>query len=188
MSIIQKSHKCLEYNTVIAELANFAKLEQSRKLCYDLTPFVKPIDIEQQLKYTREARLVLDTALDIPIDKIVNFTKLKEKNEYFIEEELVDIAKSLRTYRLVRNFLKENLPQEANLNYLVENIFTNKELEDKIFNIFDDNLVVKATANTELKGLYSSLKDTEALLKEKVRDLINSPDFQSNLQELWWRW
>ena len=32
-----------------------------------------------------------------------------QSDEYFIEEELVDIAKSMRTFRLVRNFLKENL-------------------------------------------------------------------------------
>ena len=183
MSIIQKSQKALEYDKILAELAAFAKTEQSKKLCLDLTPYIRHDDIKRELKFTQEAKSVLDFARDIPIDKIQNFSKLREKNEYFIEEELVDIAKSMRTFRVVRNFLKENLPQGATLKLISENIYTNKELEDKIFDTFDDNFIVRADANPELQGLYSSLKDTEAALKEKVRELMNSTEFQSHLQE-----
>jgi len=183
MSIIQKSQKALEYDKILSELANLAKTEQSKKLCLDLTPFVRQDDIQRELQYTKEAKSILDFACDIPIDKIQNFSKLREKNEYFIEEELVDIAKTMRTFRIVKNFLKENLPQEASLNYISGNIYTNKELEDKIFNTFDDNYMVKPDANPELLGLYSSLKDTENALKEKVKELMNSTEFQSHLQE-----
>lgn len=183
MSIIQKSQKALEYDKILTELSNYAKTDQSQLLCKNLTPFVRHEDIEQELRYTGEAKKVLDFARDIPIDKIQNFAKLREKNEYFVEEELVDIAKSMRTFRLVRNFLKESLESDSCLNLIAENIYTNKELEDKIFDTFDDNFMVRADANPELKGLYSSLKDTEASLKEKVRELMNSTEFQSHLQE-----
>ena len=183
MSIIQKSQKALEYDKILLELSTLAKTEQSKKLCLDLTPFVRYDDIEKELQYTREAKSVLDFASDIPIDKIQCFSKLKEKNEYFVEEELVEIAKTLRTFRLVKNFLKENLSPEASIRLILENIYTNKELEDKIFDTFDDNCIVKPDASQELLGLYSSLKDTETALKEKVRDLMNSSEFQTHLQE-----
>lgn len=183
MSIVQKSQKALEYDKIMAELAAFAKTEQSRKMCLELTPFVRFDDIEQQIKYTREAKDVLDLARDIPIEKIQNFSKLKEKNEYFVEEELVDIAKTMRVSRLVRNFLKENLVFDSGLNVLAENLYSNKALEDKIFDTFDDNYLVRQDANPELKGLYSSLKDTETALKQRVQELLNSPDFQTHLQE-----
>ena len=183
MSILEKSYKALEYDKILAELSNFAKTEQSKSLCLNLTPYLRADDIERDLQYTFEAKTVLDFAQDIPIDNIQNFSKLKEKNEYFIEEELVDIAKSMRTFRLVKNFLKENIDSNATLNLLVENIYTNKELEDKVLDIIDENYIVRPNANAELQGLYSSLKDTEAALKEKVKDLMNSPEFQSHLQE-----
>ena len=160
MSIIQKSQKSLEYDKILAELAVFAKTDQSRKLCLDLTPSVRHDDIEQLLKYTAEAKKILDFANDIPIDKIVNFTKIREKNEYFIEEELVEIAKSIRTFRLVKNFLKENLTNEDSMMLLVESLYANKELEDKLLDTFDENNMVRRDANPELNGLYSSLKDT----------------------------
>ena len=183
MAIFQKSQKALEYNKVLSELAKLAKTEQSKRLCLDLTPFVRRPDIERELNYTKEAKSILDFACDIPIENIQNFSKLREKNEYFIEEELIDIAKSMRTFRVIRNFLKENLSNDSALYLMADNFYTNKELEDKIFDTFDDNGIVKPTATAELSGLYSSLKDTEASLKEKVRDLMNSSEFQSHLQE-----
>ena len=157
MSIIQKSQKSLEYDKVLAELANFAKTEQSRKLCLDLTPYVRHSDVESQLIFTREAKDVLDLVMDIPIEKIQNFRKLQNQNEYFVEEELIDIAKTMRTSRLVRNFLKENLSFDATMHTLVEMLFSNKELEEKILDTFDENLTVKQDANPDLKGLYVSL-------------------------------
>ncbi len=183
MSIIQKSQKALEYDKILAELSKYAKTEQSVQLCLDLTPFVKVEDIQEQLTLTAEAKEVLDRGSDIPIERIENFTKLREKSEYFVEEELIDIAKSMRTSRIVRNFLKENVPFDTKLSKLAEQLYTNKELEDKIFDTFDDNLTVKQNANPELKGLYSSLKDTEINLKKTVQGLMNSPEFQKHLQE-----
>ena len=132
------------------------------------------------LKYTSAFNFL---ARDIPIEKIENFKILQNKNEYFVEEELVNIAKTMRTSRIVRNFLKENLNFEANMHSLVDNLYANKALEDKILDTFDSNLTVKQDANPDLKGLYSSLKDTESNLKQKVQDLMNSTEFQAHLQE-----
>ena len=183
MSIIQKSQKSLEYDKILAELAKFAKTEQSKKLCFELTPFVMPEDIQKQLVLTREAKDVLDLARDIPIEKIPDFKKLREKNEYFMEEELIDIAKAMRTSRIVRNFLKENLPFDALMQNLTDNLLSNKQLEERILDTFDDNYTVKQNANPELKGLYTSLRETEINLKQRVQELMNSPEFQKHLQE-----
>lgn len=183
MSIIQKSQKALEYDKILAELSKFAKTEQSKQLCLDLTPFVKADDIQAQIILTREAKDVLDLARDIPIDKIQNFKILRERNEYFVEEELVDIAKTMRTSRIVRNFLKENLPFDASMQNLTNDLYSNKELEDRILDTFDDNFTVKQNANPDLKGLYASLRDTESNLKQRVQELMNSPEFQKHLQE-----
>ena len=183
MNIIQKSQKALEYDKILLELAYFAKTEQSKHLCLDLTPFVQPDDIHLQLTLTGEAKELLELSRDIPVDRIENFRKLREKSEYFVEEELVDIAKSMRTARIVKNFLKENLDYDTNLSKFADRIYTNKELEDKIFTTFDENFAVKQNANAVLKGLYASLKDNEVNLKKTVQKLMNSADFQKHLQE-----
>ena len=161
MSIIQKSQKALEYDKVIAEMSKFAKTEQSKQLCLDLTPYVRKTDIERELNYTSDAKAIIDFIDDIPVDKILNFSNLREKNEYFIEEELIDVAKSMRVFRLVRNFLKENLNSESQLINLVELIYTNKELEDEIFDTFDSELNVVDGATDTLKSLRNSYKDNK---------------------------
>ena len=183
MNIIQKSQKALEYDKILLDLAAFAKTDQSRFLCLELTPYSSPDEIFYQLTLTREAKEVLDLSGDIPIDKVQDFSKLREKSEYFIEEELVDIAKSIRTSRIVKNYLKENLDSETKLGKLAEDIYTDKILEDKIFNTFDDNLMVKQNASPAIKALYSSLRDNELNLKKTVQGLMNAPDFQKHLQE-----
>ena len=183
MNIVQKSQKALEYNKILAELAKYAKTEQSKRLCLDLTPFVKMNDIHHQLICTREAKQILDLARDIPIEHIENFSKLRQKNEYFVEEELINISKSIKTSRLIKNFLKENLAQDANLQYLANELYSNKELEDKISDTFDENCTVKKDATAELKGLYSSLRDTDDNLRKTVQSLMNSAEFQKHLQE-----
>ncbi|MCQ2739126.1 MAG: endonuclease MutS2 [bacterium] len=183
MSITDKSQKCLEYDKVLNELSCFAKTAQSKEMCLNLTPYVKSEDIEFELICTREAKFILDNAKDIPVDNIENFEHLKLKNEYFKEEELINIAKSMRTFRLVRNFLKENLSYETNLSSISNELYSNKAFEDGIFDLFDENYTIKKNANPELYGLYSSLQDTENSLKQKVQQLINSSDFQSHLQE-----
>ena len=183
MSIVQKSQKALEYDKILAELARFSKTDQSKKMCLELTPFVKIEDIQREINYTREAKTVLDFRGDIPVEKIQNFTKLAGQTEYFSEEELVDIAKSLRTFRVVRNFLRENIEYDSQLSKSAELLFTDKELEDRIFNTIDENYTVKQNANAELKGLYASLRDTEANLRKQVSSLMASPDFQKHLQE-----
>ena len=89
----------------------------------------------------------------------------------------------MRTSRLVKNFRKENIPVDFEMSNIAAVLYSNKKLEEKILNTFDENHTVKQNANPELKKLYSSLRDTEINLKKTVQGLMNSSDFQKHLQE-----
>lgn len=183
MEIHTKTLAALEYDKILLKLADCSKLEQSKALCLNLQPFVKREDVQQALDYTSEALKILDHAIDIPIDFVMDIESLKGKNEYYIEEELFDIAKTMRTSRVVRNFLKENSVYNSNLNNLAFPLYVNKELEDKILNTFDESKNVKQNATPELAGYYASLRDTESNLRDCVNNLLNSPEFSKHLQE-----
>ena len=183
MSIVQKSQIALEFDKVLSELSKYSKIAQSRELCLNLKPFTKIDNIHSELILTREAKEILDLKGEIPIDDIVDFKKLQLNCEYFSEEELFDIAKSMRVSRLVKNFLKDELDSDSKLKNVSESLYSNKELEDKLFNTFDDNLRVRQGANAELKKLYASLRDNEINLKKQVQELMNSAEFQKYLQE-----
>lgn len=183
MDIVLKSLKALEFDKILEKLANFAKIEQSKDLCFELLPFQDIVQINKELKCTREAKFILDMPNDIPIEFVANIKKLAQNSSYFAEKELIDIAKTLKTSRLVKKFLADNLEQNSELNEMAKNLLTDRELEEKIFNTFDENLNIRQDATLELKGLYNSLRDNEKNLRTTVSSLLNSPDFSKHLQE-----
>lgn len=185
MDIIEKSRKSLEFDKIAEKLSNYAKTKQSREICLRTLPFEDIIKIKNELKCTGEAKFILDMPSDIPIEFVADMKKIKQNigATYLSEEELIDVAKTLRTSRLVKKFLYENLPADAIIRIASINLTVDKELEDKIFSTFDENLNIKQDATPELKGLYSALRDNEKNLKNTVNSLLNSPDFSKHLQE-----
>ena len=183
MDLTEQTLKSLEYDKVLELLAGCSKIKQSKELCYSLRPTDNRKLIEDSLQFTDEARRILDYAMDIPLDFVIDIKNVRLNVEYFSETELIDFAKTLRTSRLVKSFLRENAESDSLLNGLACNLFVDKELEDRVSDTFDENYEVRQNATPALSGLYSSLKDTQAQLKETVTKLLNTPDFNKHLQE-----
>ena len=178
-----KSVDALEYKKVLEDVAIYAKTEQSKKLCLNFSPLNSLDDIKYALNCTQEAVKILDLGIDIPIDYICDTKLIKNRTEYFTPEELIDIAKTLRTSRLIKNFLKENCQENDIFFQIGISLFSDKSLEDKIFETFDANLEINPNISPELKGLFASLRDTEKNLKDKTTELLNTPEFSKHLQE-----
>lgn len=185
MKIAEKSLKTLEFDKVLEKLSMHARLKQSKKLCLEFGVCSNISDIQMQIDLTKEAKNILDVALELPLEYVAQVDEIMESaiGSYLKAEEILDIAKTIKTSRLVKNFLRENAPSEGLLNSLSVGLFSDKELEDKIFAAFDNDLQVKQDATVELKSLFNSLRDTEKNLKTRVNELLNSPSFSKYLQE-----
>lgn len=185
MKIAEKSLKTLEFDKILDKLASYTKLKQSKDLCFGLSIYSDISYMQTQIDFTKEAKNVLNTAMDLPLEYVAQIDEITEStiNSYLKEEEILNVAKTIRTSRLVKNFLRENSASEGLLNSLACKLFSDKELEDKIFSTFDNDLRVKHDATAELKSLFNSLKDTERNLKDRVNQLLNNPDFSKHLQE-----
>ena len=185
MDISEKSRKSLEFDKIAQILSNFAKTKQSRDICLKTLPFTDIVKIKKELQCTREAKAILDIPADIPIEFVADIEQIKKNigSTYLSEEELIDVAKTLRTSRLVKKFLSDNFENDSIIKNSAQNLLVDKELEEKIFSTFDENLNIRQDATPELKGLYSALRDNEKNLKTTVNSLLNSPDFTKHLQE-----
>ena len=185
MDITTNSLKALEFDKIKEIVANYAKCPQSKELCISMFPYSEINDVENAQTYTREAKKILDIPADIPIEYVAEINKIDDNSflSHLSEQELFDIAKTLRTSRIVRKFIADNTNVDDLLNTLARNLTTEKELEDKIFSTFDDNLEIRKDATPELKGLYASLRETEKSLRTKVGELLNSSEFVKHLQE-----
>lgn len=181
----EKTLKALEFDKILYKLASFAKLKQSKTLCLELLPLDETAQIQIQLNYTNEAKAFLDKAIELPIEFVANIENIKNStiNSYLSEQEIIDVAKTIRTSRLVKNTIKQNCEDASQLFELSSNLFSDKEFEEYIFSIFDSNLNIKKDATAELKSLFSSLQDSEKNLKTRVNELLNSPSFSKYLQE-----
>lgn len=175
----------LEFDKISEKLANYAKTTQSKELCHNLRVFDDVNIIESELNYTKEAKSILDSPAELPISHLTNFSEVKYStmHGYLGEEEIYDCAKTLSTFRYIKKFLQENTNLAPKLAELSRGVTVDKDLEDKIFSILDENFKVKHNATPELAGLYSSLSDNERNLKKSVTSLLNNPDFSKHLQE-----
>jgi DNA mismatch repair protein MutS2 len=184
MKLAEKSLKTLEFDKVLEKLSSHARLKQSKQLCFEASIY-SGMNIQPQINFTKEAKNILDLALELPLEYVAQVDEIIASTigSYLKEEEILDIAKTIKTSRLVKNFLRENTSQEGLLNSLAIGLFSDKELEEKIFSTFDNDLQVKQDATVELKSLHNSLKDTEKNLKTRVNELLNNPSFSKHLQE-----
>lgn len=185
MKIIEKSLKTLEFDKILEKLSQHARLKQSKYLCFEASIYSDIYEIKNQIQFTKEAKTVLDKGLELPLEYVADISKLENStiNSYLTEEEIIDAAKTMRTSRIVRNFIKENADTEGLLSPLGSKLFADKETEDRIFNTFDNDLRIRQDATLELKSLYNSMKDSESNLKLKVMELLNNSDFSKHLQE-----
>lgn len=185
MDITLKSNTTLEFDKVKEELSKFAKFEQSRVLCLRLHALTDRNKIKEQLELTREAKKILDFAKDTPTEFIADIGKIKNTSviSYLTEVELNDIARTMRSSRLLKKFIYENSEDDWLLKNLAEKLVSDKELEDRIFDTFDESLRIKQNATPELKGLYSSLRDTEQNLRDQINSLLNNSTFSKYLQD-----
>lgn len=185
MDITVNSHKLLEFDKITELLAQFAKSFQSRELCLNLVPFSSANEVTVAQEFTREAKNILDLPAELPLEFVADIQHIKNEiqSTYLSEVELVDVAKTLRTSRLVKGFINENTLLESHLNNLSRNLTIEKELESRILKTFDENLEIKKDATPELKGLYASLRETEKNIRSKVGELLASTEFVKHLQE-----
>ena len=180
----EQSILSLEFNKIKNILSNFAKLHQSQQLCFNLQLQNDVEAIKKNLQYTKEAKAILDRAIDIPVEFIAPTTEFsKDKlNSYLKEAELLEVAKSLKTARLIKNFIKEHADGTL-LKELSDTVLTNKELEDEIFSKFDEDNNVKADATPTLAHLSEALKTHENDIKVKISEYLSNPQFNVHLQE-----
>lgn len=175
----------LEFDKITEKLANYAKTAQSKELCRNLRVFDDINIISSELNLTKEAKAILDSPAELPISHLTDFSQVKYStmHGYLSEEEIFECGKTLSTFRYIKRFLTDNSSLAPKLAELSRNITVDKDLEDKIFAAFDENLQIKHNATPELAGLYSSLGDNERNLKKTVTSLMNNPDISKHLQE-----
>lgn len=183
----RKSFKqVLEFDKVLGYLSECASCNLTRERCLRAETFDDASKIQYELELTTQARKVLDSGLLYPLEDIkdIHSSLNDAKKQLRLSEiEIYEIAETLRTARLVRNYLDKFSDEYLELSAMKDSLFIDRDFEDKIFDTFDSNVKVKETASMELKRLNSSLKDTQINIKNTISSLLSNSAFVSNLQD-----
>ena len=182
--LITKHTQSLEFDKVLENLANFAISTLGKQKCQSAPIYDKKAQIQYQLELTSEAKKIFDDAGNFscfPLEFLCDAQNLLDSKRLGAGD-IIDLAKNLRTSRLVKNFIskEENCP---NLKGFLLNLYTDKEFEDRIFSTFDADLNVSDNASVELKRLRNSYKSTKDNLKSAISKLLGDDSFVSHLQD-----
>ena len=182
----KSTEQILEFDKVLGYLSGYAVSNLGAQRCLNAQIYDDVNTIINQLLLTTQAKNILSKGLNIPLENIFDIDKTlndAKKKLRLSEEEIINIARTLRTARLMRNFLDDCSKDYIELSQLKNSLFANKEFEDKIFNTFTPSYTVKEDATSELKRLYQTLRDTNQNVRACVSTLMQNSDFTSNLQD-----
>ena len=181
MNNLDNHQLALEFDKVLINLSKYANSALGKKKCLNVEFYNNKSQIEYELILTSEAKKIIDnTSCYLPFGDILDINELFKTNK-ITSKEIVELAKNLKYARETKNFIQKN--NKSNLAEITANFYINKEFEDYIFNIFDNEYNLKDNASDKLKSLRNSYKDNKENLKNSINLLLQNPSFVKNLQD-----
>ncbi len=178
---LNNHYLALEFDKVLVSLSKFAVSLLGKKACLNLEVHDLKPQIEYSLDLTSNAKKIIENSQSsIPVVEFVDIEQIF-KNRTLSAYEIIELAKNLKTSRLVKNFLSKF--EYDNFLKIVQNLYVDKKFEDEVFSIFDKELNVKDCASNKLKSLRLAYKDNKENLKNAINALLQNNNFVENLQD-----
>lgn len=185
----QKSKVVLEFNKIIERVADFAETEKGKEE-------VRKLDISSDVEIVKCLQKQTYEALSINIEKgspplggiydIKDYVKRGAIGGIISQRGLLNCADTLRAARLMKNYVLLNNKLERNykiLEELSQNIYANKDMEDKIYAVIISEEEIADDASSELKRIRRAIQIKNSAIKNKINSIVNSPNTQKYLQE-----
>ncbi len=185
----QKSKEVLEFNKIIDRIAEFAETENGKKEIrkLDISSDIETVIYHQ--KQTAEA-LAINIEKGTPplggVSDVKEYVRRGAIGGIISMRGLLSCADTLRAARLMKNYVLLNNKEERSyeiLEELCQNIYANKNIEDKIYEIIISEEEIADDASPELKRIRRSIQIKNTAIKNKINSIVNSPGTQKYLQE-----
>ena len=181
----EKYFEKLEFNKIKEILKDFCITFLGKKIASELSPLPSKNEIEKAGNQTFEASNLIYRKGNIPIYEIENITIylkiLKSKNS-LSSKGLLDLANILRISKNLKNYFFDNqidMSEFSNLTPLFEKLYSNINVENKIFNSIIDENTISDDASINLKNIRKNIKNKE----QEIRNKLNSMLHQKYIQE-----
>ncbi len=186
MKYFEKYSKALEFDKVLARLAEFTGCEDARNAALGLTPETDVNLVRALLSETADAHNLL-ARFGGPsfggLKNVNNSLARASAGSVLNTRELLDIGEVLRVIRSLSQWRESNSGVATSLDPLFNTLMPNKYLETAIFNaiIAEDEISDKASA--ELADIRRKIRIQESGVREKLDKFTRSSSFSKFLQE-----
>ena len=187
--MLEKNLEKLEFNKVLDILSSFAKTNIGKEYCLSLRPMTDKVKLEKLLSETNTAILLRYKKGQPPIGGISTdiqiWLKALNSNKVLSISSILELAKLLKISREMKSyFFDDKLIDLDDFSVLYDyfnNLYTNIDLENKIFNIILDENNIADNASSELLNIRTSKRKLEQEIHDKLNHYISS--YSKYLQE-----
>ncbi len=182
----EKALKTLEYNKILELLSSFAHTEGAKALALSMTPSSDEWEIKNGLNQTTDALEYLNKKGMPSFGNVVDVTFAVDnakKGGSLAPGTLLDIANVLRTSRGLLEYSKGDVSEENGLIEIFDRLYTDKNLENRIYRALPSEDTVADDASPALGDIRRKIRNTNSKIKETLQRYINSPLYSKYLQE-----
>ena len=184
----QKSKLVLEYDKIIDKVAGFTETNMGKEEVYKLDTSSNSEGVKFKQKQTAQALSIIIEKGSPPlggISDIKEYVKRGAVGGIISLRGLINCADTLRAARLLKNYiLVNNEGRDYDLlEGLCENIYSNKDIEERIYFVIIGEEEIADDASSELKRIRREIQIKNNSIKNKINSIVSSSSMQKYLQE-----
>lgn len=183
----ERTIRVLEYEKIKDKLKRQATSNLGKELVAELVPISDFNEVKNRLMETSEAVSLVIQKGSIPFGPIYDlsrYLKIAEIGSYLYPGQLLEVGDTLRTARVLRNFIKKPDSEDFSpLQSLISNISTYKNIENRIEEAIISEDEISDNASPTLRNIRRQIENKNVAVRNKLNSLINSSRTQKFLQD-----
>lgn len=185
MNFSEKTIKTLEFDKICDMLADCAPTEGAKSMAMCLMPSGDITEVLRRQRRTTDARRLADVKGMPPFGSVKDVSESCEraaKGAMLNTRELLEIARVLRSSRVLVDYLQNNKPFDTSLDEIFSRLLPNRFLEDRITRSILSEDMIADEASRELAEIRRKIREANSRIKETLQRYI-SGSYSKILQE-----
>ncbi|MBE6693171.1 MAG: endonuclease MutS2 [Ruminococcaceae bacterium] len=177
MSFSDKTIRTLEFDKICALLAECAETEGAVEMAHTLTPSDDTYTVLRRQRRTTDAQRLANVKGAPSFGRIKDVSEAcerAEKGAALSPRDLLEIAKILKSARILSDYHTGNHPFDTSLDEIFERLIPNRTVEDKISRAILSEDMIADEASPALADIRRKIRNENAKIKETLQKMITS--------------
>ena len=186
--MLEKYYQKLELNKIFELLNDYCKTEIGKSNLKQLQPSNNRLIVTHLLSETTQAKALISESGTPPLSEIKDYTKLLkrlESNSTLSLENLLFVGHILKVSKNLKNYYSsiEYTPRYDSIENYFGTLYTNYDIENRIFKSIIDENTVSDEASPTLHAIRRKRRALESSIKESLNKYIHSSTYSKYLME-----